>query len=82
MDTQKLVVMALIGIVAGWLASLVVGIKGGLIGMLIAGLLGGIVGGMLFAALGVRLTGTALVDSIIQSAVGAIIVIVLARLFL
>jgi uncharacterized membrane protein YeaQ/YmgE (transglycosylase-associated protein family) len=82
MDTQKLVIMAAIGIVAGWLASLLVGIKGGLIGMLIAGLLGGIVGGLLFGAIGVRLTGNGIVDNIIQSAVGAIIVILLARMFL
>jgi uncharacterized membrane protein YeaQ/YmgE (transglycosylase-associated protein family) len=36
----------------------------------------------LFSALGVRLTGNTTVDSIIQSAVGAVIVIVLARMFL
>jgi uncharacterized membrane protein YeaQ/YmgE (transglycosylase-associated protein family) len=81
MDAQRLIVTALIGLVAGWLGSLVVGgVKGGLIGLLIAGLLGGIVGGMLLGNL--KLAGNAMVDSIIQSAIGAIIVILVARLLL
>jgi uncharacterized membrane protein YeaQ/YmgE (transglycosylase-associated protein family) len=83
MDAQRLIIMGVIGIVAGWLGSLVVGgVKGGLIGLLVAGLIGGFVGGFLFNALGLRLTGNPLADNIIQSAVGAIIVIVLARLLL
>jgi uncharacterized membrane protein YeaQ/YmgE (transglycosylase-associated protein family) len=79
-DIQKLVIMCAIGIVAGWLASLVVG-GVGLIGMLISGLIGGVIGGYIFDALKVRLTGVAIVDQIIQSAVGAMIVILVAKLF-
>ena len=83
MDAQRLIIMAVIGIIAGWLASLVVGVKGGLVGMLIAGLLGSIVGGFLLNAVGLKIgVGNATVDSIIQSAIGAIVVIILARLFL
>lgn len=83
MDAQRLIIMAVIGIVAGWLGSLVVGgVKGGLIGLLIAGLVGGVVGGWLLGNLGVKLTGNAMVDSILQGAVGSIIVIILARMFL
>ena len=83
MDAQRLIIMAVIGIVAGWLGSLVVGgVRGGLIGLLIAGLVGGIVGGWLFNMLGVKLLGNPMVDTIIQSAVGAIIVIILARMLL
>lgn len=83
MDMQRLITMAVIGVVAGWLGSLVVGgVKGGLIGLLVAGLIGSVVGGWLLGSLGVRLTGNAMVDSIIQGAIGAIIVIVLARLLL
>jgi uncharacterized membrane protein YeaQ/YmgE (transglycosylase-associated protein family) len=80
---QRLLIQALIGIAAGWLGSLVVGgVRGGLIGLLIAGLIGGIVGGWLINAAGLRLTGNGLVDNILQGALGAIIVIVLARLLL
>jgi uncharacterized membrane protein YeaQ/YmgE (transglycosylase-associated protein family) len=84
MSTQQLIVMAVIGIVAGWLGSLVVGgLRGGLIGMLIAGLLGSFVGGFLLNAIGLKLgVGNAIVDQIIQSAIGAIVVILIARLFL
>lgn len=84
MNTQQLIVMAVMGIVAGWLASIVVGgVKGGLIGMLIAGLVGSVVGGFLLNALGLKIgVGNAIVDNIIQSAIGAVVVILLARLFL
>jgi uncharacterized membrane protein YeaQ/YmgE (transglycosylase-associated protein family) len=84
MDTQKLIIMAVMGIVAGWLASFVVGgVKGGLIGMLIAGLLGSFVGGFLLNAIGIKLgLGNVLLDQVIQSAIGAIVVILIARLFL
>lgn len=84
MNTQQLIVMAVMGIVAGWLASIVVGgVKGGLIGMLIAGVVGSVVGGFLLNAVGLKIgVGNAIVDNIIQSAIGAVVVILLARLFL
>ena len=37
MDAQRLIIMAVMGIVAGWLASIVVGGPGSLVGYLIAG---------------------------------------------
>ena len=52
MDAQTLVIIAAIGIVAGFLASLLVG-GGGLIQYLISGILGSFVGGYLLNALGV-----------------------------
>ncbi len=84
MNTQQMIIMAVMGIVAGWLASIVVGgVKGGLIGMLIAGLVGSVVGGFLLNAVGLKIgVGNAIVDNIIQSAIGAVVVILLARLFL
>ena len=51
-DTQALVVMVVIGIVAGWLASWVVG-GGGLLRYLITGLLGAFVGGFALNAAGI-----------------------------
>jgi uncharacterized membrane protein YeaQ/YmgE (transglycosylase-associated protein family) len=82
MDAQRLIVMAVIGIVAGWLASLFVGgLRAGLVGYLVAGLIGSVVGGWLLGQLGVRFNaGNPIVDSIITSTIGAIVVIVLARL--
>ncbi|MFA5958328.1 GlsB/YeaQ/YmgE family stress response membrane protein [Hyphomicrobium sp.] len=79
-QTRDLIVFALIGIVAGFLASLVVG-GDGIIRYLITGIIGAFVGGYLFRALGINLgIGNALVTQIVTAAIGAIVVVVLARL--
>ena len=80
MDARSLIIMAIIGIVAGWLASIVMG-GGGLIRYLITGLIGSLVGGVLFSALNINLSiGSPLVTQIIVATVGAIIVIAIARM--
>jgi uncharacterized membrane protein YeaQ/YmgE (transglycosylase-associated protein family) len=80
LDTQQLITMAVVGIVAGLLAGLLVG-GGGLLWSLIIGLLGGIVGGWLFSAAGWKLNlGNDLVEQIVVSAVGAVVLVLLARL--
>ncbi|MEO1702142.1 MAG: GlsB/YeaQ/YmgE family stress response membrane protein [Pseudomonadota bacterium] len=80
MDVKALAIMAVIGVVAGFLASLVVGGAGSLLGYLIAGVLGAFVGGFVFNALGIKLSvGNPLVSQIITSTVGAMIVIIIAR---
>lgn len=78
-DARSLVIFLLIGLVAGWLASLVVG-GGGLVTYLISGVVGALVGGWLFSALKIRLNINPLVSQIITSTVGAIIVVVIARI--
>jgi uncharacterized membrane protein YeaQ/YmgE (transglycosylase-associated protein family) len=83
MNAQQLLIMAVVGIVAGWLASLVVGGPSGLLAYLITGLIGAFVGGWLFSAAGWRLNlGNDIVEWIVTSAIGAIIVIILARIVL
>jgi uncharacterized membrane protein YeaQ/YmgE (transglycosylase-associated protein family) len=79
MNAQQLIIWAVIGIVAGWLASLVVG-GGGLVRYLITGLIGAFVGGFVFNAAGWRLNlGNEWVEQIVIAAIGAIIVVILAR---
>lgn len=79
MDQRSLLIFLLIGLVAGWLASLVVG-GGGLIRYLILGIIGSYVGGFLFSALNLRLgLGNALVEQILVATVGAIVVALIAR---
>jgi uncharacterized membrane protein YeaQ/YmgE (transglycosylase-associated protein family) len=79
MDQRSLIIFLLIGLVAGWLASLVVG-GGGLIRYLILGIIGSYVGGFLFSALNLRLgLGNALVEQILVATVGAIVVALIAR---
>ena len=80
MDIRALIVFLVIGLVAGWLASLVVG-GGGLLRYVISGVLGAFVGGFLLGALGVNLgIGNPLISQIITSTIGAIVVVLAARL--
>ena len=80
MDPQALIVMAVVGIVAGWLASVVVG-GSGLVRYLVTGIAGSFVGGYVLNALGVDLgIRNALASQIVTSAIGAIIVVILARI--
>lgn len=68
-----------IGLVAGWLASLVVG-GGGLLKYVIWGVLGSVVGGFLLPAVGVSINlGSPLVNQIVVSAIGAIVLVLVAR---
>lgn len=77
--TEAWVVFLLIGLVAGFLASLVVG-GGGLISCLLSGVIGAFVGGFIFHWLGISLgIQNALVVEIIHATVGAIVVSLLAR---
>jgi uncharacterized membrane protein YeaQ/YmgE (transglycosylase-associated protein family) len=79
-QTRDLVVLALIGIVAGWLASVVVG-GGGLLRYLVTGVIGSFVGGYVLGALGIDLgVRNAFVSRIITATIGAIIVVLLARI--
>lgn len=81
MNAQQLIILALVGIVAGFLASFIVPGPRGLLGYLLVGLIGGIVGGWLFNTLGWRLNlGNDIVESIVTSAIGAIVLLLLARL--
>ena len=78
-NTRQLLIWALIGLIAGWLASLVVG-GGGLLRNLIIGLIGAFVGGFVFSAAGWKLNlGNEWVEQIVIAAIGAIIVVILAR---
>jgi uncharacterized membrane protein YeaQ/YmgE (transglycosylase-associated protein family) len=81
MDATAIVIMLVIGAVAGWLASFIVPGPAGVIGYIVAGLIGGVVGGWLFNALKINLNlGHPIADQIVTAAIGAIVVILLARL--
>lgn len=83
LDATALIVMAVIGIVAGWLAKLILGGSGGLISYLITGIIGSFVGGFVLNAVGLNLgIKNALASQIVTATIGAIIVIILARIVL
>lgn len=76
------VIMAINGLVAGWLAGLILG-GGGVIRNLIVGIIGAFVGGALVQAGLLKLPftlGAPLLDQILVSTVGALIVIIIARI--
>ena len=80
MQAKSIVVLGLIGIAAGWLASVIVG-GSGLIQYLLSGLIGAFVGGFVFKAAGIKLNlGHPLVNEIVVAAAGAIIVVLVARI--
>jgi uncharacterized membrane protein YeaQ/YmgE (transglycosylase-associated protein family) len=80
MDTRSILIFLGIGLLAGFLASLIVG-GSGLITYLISGVIGSFVGAYLFSALKINLPiRNPFVSQIIVSTVGAIIVLLVARL--
>ena len=80
-NAQQLVIWAVIGIVAGWLASVLIGGGGGVLRYLITGLIGAFVGGFVFQAAGWKLNlGNDWIEQIVIAAIGAIIVVILARI--
>ena len=79
-NNRAILIFIGIGLLAGWLASWIVG-GGGLITYLISGVIGSFVGGYLFTALRIDLgIRNDLVRQIVTSTVGAIIVVIIARL--
>jgi uncharacterized membrane protein YeaQ/YmgE (transglycosylase-associated protein family) len=81
MDATSLIIMIVVGAIAGWLASFVVGGPWGLIGYIIAGVIGGVVGGWLLNALKININlGSPIANAIAVSFIGAIVVILIARL--
>ena len=81
LDTRAILIFLGIGLLAGFLAFLILPGSGNIIGMLIAGVLGSFVGGAVFSALKINLGITnPIITQIITSTVGAIIVIIVARL--
>jgi uncharacterized membrane protein YeaQ/YmgE (transglycosylase-associated protein family) len=80
LSNESILVILLVGIVAGWLAGKVVrGTGFGLIGDLVVGVAGAFVATWLFPRLGIQL-GTGIVSEILYSALGAILLLLIVRL--
>ena len=83
MNAQQLIIWAVVGIVAGWLASVLVGGGGGVLRYLITGLIGAFVGGFVFQTAGWKLNlGNEWLEQIVIAAIGAIIIVILARIII
>ena len=80
LSNESLLVIIVVGLVAGWLAGRVMQGSGfGLIGDLIVGLLGALVGDWLLPRLNIHL-GSGIVALIVNAFIGAIILLFILRL--
>jgi uncharacterized membrane protein YeaQ/YmgE (transglycosylase-associated protein family) len=75
-----LIVLILVGLVAGWLAGKIVqGTGFGLIGDILIGIVGAVIAGYLFPAVGF-LIGGGIIGAIINATIGAALLLVVIRL--
>jgi uncharacterized membrane protein YeaQ/YmgE (transglycosylase-associated protein family) len=80
MSGQSLIIVLVIGLIAGWLAAKIVTGGGlGIIGDIVVGILGAFIAAWLLPKLGVRL-GTGFLRQIIDATLGAVILLALVRL--
>lgn len=80
LSNQGLLVIIVVGVVAGWLAGrLMEGGGFGLIGDLLVGLVGAFIGDWLLPQLGIHL-GVGIVASIINAFIGAVVLLLILRL--
>ena len=79
MSVERLIWFLLIGIAAGWIASMLMKSgKGGILQYMVIGVIGALLGGWLFSLLGLGASG--LLGSLIVATVGAVVLIALLRL--
>ncbi len=79
LSNQSLLVILVVGIVAGWLAGQVMrGTGFGIIGDLVVGLIGAFIGDWLLPRLGIHL-GSGMITLIVNAAVGAIVLLLVLR---
>jgi uncharacterized membrane protein YeaQ/YmgE (transglycosylase-associated protein family) len=80
MGIDSLIVLLLVGAVAGWLAGKIVRGGGfGLVGDIVVGIVGAFIGAWLFGALGIFI-GAGIIGAIISATVGAVILLAIIRL--
>ncbi len=80
MSNESLLVILIVGVVAGWLAGKIVrGAGFGLIGDLVVGIIGAFIGDWLLPRLGIHL-GFGIISAIINAVIGAVILLFLIRL--
>jgi uncharacterized membrane protein YeaQ/YmgE (transglycosylase-associated protein family) len=77
---ESLIIILLVGLIAGWLAGQIVhGTGFGLIGDILIGIVGAFIASWLFPKLGIRL-GTGMVGAILDATIGAVLLLVIVRL--
>lgn len=78
MGLEALIILLVIGAIAGFLAGLIVkGYGFGIVGNIVVGIVGAFIGGWLLPQVGFSVGGTPLVGQIITATIGAVILLVL-----
>lgn len=80
MGLETILLWAVIGLIAGWLASAVVGGGYGVIGDIVVGVVGAFIGGFIFRALGEGKPFGGLAGTIFVAFVGAVVLLLVLRL--
>jgi len=75
-----IIIMLLVGVLVGWLASVVVGGGGGVIFNMIVGFIGALIASYIFGGPSILSGGISLM-SILWSVIGAIVLLLVLRLF-
>lgn len=79
MGIESLIIILLIGLVAGWLAGVLVRGGGfGLVGDIVVGIIGAFIGGWLLPRLGI-FTPSGLLWEIVTATIGAVILLVIIK---
>lgn len=80
MGIESIIILILVGAVAGWLAGQIVSGYGfGLIGNIAVGIVGAFIAGLILPAIGLAFGG-GILAAIIHATIGAVILLVLIRL--
>jgi uncharacterized membrane protein YeaQ/YmgE (transglycosylase-associated protein family) len=79
MTLQGILIWAVVGLIAGWLASLIVGGGYGLVGDIVIGIVGAFIGGLIFRALHVGAPFGGLAGTIFVALIGAIVLLLVLR---
>ena len=82
MEAQSIIIILVLGAVAGWLAGQVFQGGGlGLIGNIVVGILGGFIGYWLLPKINVHInTGTSWLNYVLTAAIGALVILVVVNL--
>lgn len=78
---MNILIVLVVGVLVGWLASVVVGGGGGLLFDMVVGLLGALIAGFLFGGGASFIEGPITIMSVLWSVCGAIVLLLVLRLF-
>ena len=80
MALEAIIIILIVGAVAGWLAGLIVrGMGFGLIGNIVVGIVGAFIAGWLLPRIGIAIGG-GMIASIINATIGAVVLLVILGL--